>query len=206
MGLVASTPTPISPALALGYLLAAGCPQSALLMVAAQSAVETAAWGSQTGRGFNNWNFGNTTPTAAQIAAGINYMTQGVTGMKYIAFSDGISGAASMLAWLNNRELLSAASNGDLDTYMSLLQSGCYLGCIGNTDPTGHTVSTTDYANYRAGIASWMNKLSGVVPVMPSTMQWGPVAAALGIAALGVGGAYYLATGKSPLKLAYDLI
>lgn len=202
MGQVANVKTPLSYGQALGALLAAGCPQSALLMVAAQSAVETAAWKSMT-----QWNMGNVTPTAAQVAAGTPWMDQGIAGMKYIAYPDATSGAAGMLAWLNARGLLNAASNGDLDTYMSLLQSGCYLGCVGNTDPTGHTVSSTDYANYRAGITTWMNKLSGVTPVAPpSSTQWGPVAAGLGIAAVGVGGAYYLATGRAPWGLLFDLL
>ena len=164
---VATKPTPLTPAQALGGLLAAGCPQSALLMVAAQSSVETNAWGSTNGKGFNNFNFGNVTPSTGQLNAGAQWMSQGIAGMKYLSFSDPISGAKAMLGWLSARGLLARASANDLAGYMALLQSGCYLGCIGNTDPTGHTVSSTDYANYQAGISSRIAALSKVTPVAP---------------------------------------
>ena len=167
---VATVPTPITPAQALGALLAAGCPQGALLMVAAQSAVETNAWGSgksRPGRGFNNWNAGNVTPSGGQLAAGITWMDQGISGMKYIARTDAVSGGKDMLGWLQSHGLLGYAAAGDLTSYMGQLRSGCYLGCIGQTDPTGWTVSQTDYDNYQAGISSWMRTLAGVQPVAP---------------------------------------
>jgi hypothetical protein len=166
---VPNVATPMPPAQALGSLLAAGCPQSALLMVAAQSAVETAEWGSMRGwtNGFHNFNFGNVTPSAAQLAAGIRWMNQNVPGMKYIAYADPISGAKGMLGWLSAHGLLAPAAAGDLTGYMAQLRAGCYLGCIGLTDPTGHTISQTDYDNYQAGISTWMSKLSGVVPAPP---------------------------------------
>ena len=103
-------------------------------MVAAQSAVETAAWKSMGG-----WNLGNVTPSAAQVAAGIPWDTQGVAGIKYTVYPNAIAGAKGMLDWLRPRGLLTAATNNDLDAYMALLQAGCYLGCIGLTDGTGHT-------------------------------------------------------------------
>ena len=97
---VASTLTPLSYGQALGALLAAGCPQSALLMVGAQSAVETAGWKSMHG-----WNFGNITPTSTQAANG-PWMTQGLQGMKFIVYPDAVSGARGMLRWLSTHGLL----------------------------------------------------------------------------------------------------
>ena len=168
---VATVPTPISRGQALGAMLAAGTPQSALLMVAAQSAVETNAWGtgaSRPGRGYNNANAGNVTPSAGQLAAGIAWMDQNVPGMKYISYgADHVAGAKGMLGWLQSHGLLGYATAGDLAGYMGRLQAGCYLGCVGQVDGTGRTVQQSDYTNYQAGIASWMRTLAGVAPVAP---------------------------------------
>lgn len=167
---VPMTPTPMTSAQALGALAAAGCPPGALTMVAAQSAVETNGWGhggGTTGQGFNNYNFGNVTATSAQIAAGASWMAQGKTMLQFLAFSDAVSGAKAMLAWLQGRGLLAFAADGDLSGYMSLLQAKCYLGCVGRTAPNGHVVSQQDYDSYRAGIASWMSRLRSVAPAPP---------------------------------------
>lgn len=207
MGQVATTPTPLTPAQALGGLLAAGCPQSALLMVAAQSAIETAAWGSKTGRGFNNYNYGNVTPTPTQLAQGIAWMNQNLP-MKYIAYADPVAGAAGMLGWLQLHGLLSYASSGDLDGYTQALRSGCYLGCVGNTDPTGHTVSQTDYDNYRAGIAAYMKSLASVTPVappMPSGKAF-PVLVAAGLALTGAAIAYGIYKHEAPWKILVEAV
>ncbi|MHB8331500.1 MAG: hypothetical protein ACYDDA_04935 [Acidiferrobacteraceae bacterium] len=198
MGEVATTPTPLTRAQALGALLAAGVPQSALPMVAAQSAVETNAWGSTTGHGFNNYNFGNTTPSASQIAAGISWMTQGVPNMKYIAFDDPVSGAKSMLGWITSHGLLPYAENNDLAGYTAKLEAGCYLGCVGRVDPSnGQVITQQAYTNYQNGIASWMNTLRNVQPVAPpSASPFAiPVAdlALAAAAALSLAGLGYLA-------------
>ena len=73
----------------------------------------------QTGHGFNNYNFGNITPSAAQIAAGVSWMTQNVPHMQYLAFSDAVSGAKDMLKWLSSHGLLAYATANDLAGYMS---------------------------------------------------------------------------------------
>ena len=191
MGQVATIKTPITQGQALGALLLAGCPQSALLMVAAQSAVETNAWGPKTGSGFNNFNFGNVTPSTNQIKAGISWMTQGVANMKYIAFDSPIDGARAMINWLQTRGLLQYATANDLPGYTARLAATCYLGCIGNTDPSrGVPVSQTDYNNYQAGIASWMKTLSSVTPQVPPgvAIPWTDVALiATGVTALAAG-------------------
>lgn len=208
MGQVATTPTPLTPAQAMGGLLLAGVPQSALLMVAAQSAIETATFGSKTGRGFNNYNFGNVTPTPAQVAAGVPWMNQGLN-MKYIAYPDPVSGAKGMLGWLSSHGLLSYASSGDLNGYMQALQAGSYLGTVGLTDGTGHTVSQTDYDNYKSGIAAYMKSLATVTPVappMPGGGILGPALVASGLAVAGGVAAYSLYTGKAPWKLLASLL
>jgi hypothetical protein len=163
MGQVANVLTPLTPGQALGALLLAGCPSGGLTMVGAQSAVETAGW-----KSMHNWNFGNVTPTAAQVSGGTPWMTQNVKNMKYLAFGDPVSGAKAMVAWLSARGLLTFATQGNLQGYMGQLQTSCYLGCVGNTDPsTGIAISANDYSNYQAGISSWMSKLNGVTPVPP---------------------------------------
>jgi hypothetical protein len=139
-------------------------------MVAAQSAVETAGWGSRTGHGFNNWNFGNVTPSTGQINAGISWMDQGISGMRYIAYEDPLSGASDYITFLEKRGLFQYAASGDLVGYTNRLAQICYLGCIGNTDPTGHTVSSADYTNYQSGISGWMSRLSGVQPIAPPSV------------------------------------
>lgn len=161
---VATVNTPLTYAQALGALQAVmpNATWAGVVMAAAQSAVETAHWTSM-----HNYNFGNVTPTTAQVNAGTPWMDQGISGMKYISYPDPISGAQGMVGWLQGHGLLTAANNGDLASYMVGLENGSYLGTIGLTDPTGHTVSQTDYDNYQAGIQTWMNNLQNVTPVAP---------------------------------------
>jgi len=181
MSQVATVLTTLTPAQALGAVQAAlpvGTSRTAVNLIAAQSAVETAGWASM-----HNWNMGNVTPTPAQAASG-DWMDQGLP-MKYIAYPDPISGAKGMIGWLTSHGLIASAEAGDLDSYINGLQSGCYLGCVGNTDPTGHTVSQADYDNYRAGIASWIAKLQGVTPVSPPGAWQRYVIPGLALAAAG---------------------
>lgn len=192
MGQVATVRTTLTQGQALGALLFGGCPQSALLMVGAQSAVETTHWTAMA-----NNNFGNITPSTAQVIAGISWMTQsgsGTQGLKYIAYPNAVAGASAMVSWLGRRGLLSYAIANDLDGYMSRLQATCYLGCVGLTSPAGVTTSTTDYSNYRAGISTWMSKLAKVTPTIPPGvgLSWidiglvgvGAVAGAVGLVAV----------------------
>ena len=184
MGQVANKYTRLTPGQALGALLLAGCPGSAVRMVAAQSAVETAGWAAM-----RNWNLGNVTPSAAQVAAGIAWMTQNVPNMKYIAYANPVAGAQGMMGWIRGHGLLPYAEQGDLAGYVQQLQNGCYLGCVGNTDPSnGKAITTQDYANYSSGISAWMSKLAGVTPTAPPMpLDWGDVAlGAAGLAAAGI--------------------
>lgn len=190
MGEVATEKTILTPAQALGALLLAGCPGSAVHMVAAQSAVETAGW-----LAMHNWSFGNVTPSAAQLAAGISWMTQNVPNMKYIAYDNAVDGAKGMLGWIRSHGLLPFAEAGDLAGYVGQLEKGCYLGCVGNTDPSnGKPITADNYAAYQRGIASWMAKLSGVMPVLPPMpWNWKDVAVAgVGVIALGLAATAFL--------------
>lgn len=173
MSQVAEKLTPLSPAQAMGAIKAAlpsGASQTALAMIAAQSAEETSSWKSMW-----NWSFGNVTPTPAQLTAGAPYVMHADTGtMRYLAFSDPVSGAKSLTGWLQGHGLLAAAEAGDLDSYMAGLQAGSYLGTIGLTDGSGHTVTQSDYDVYRAAIASLMAQFQTVAPVSPpwTGKQW----------------------------------
>jgi len=186
MGQVAERITPLTPAQALGALQAVlpdGTSRGGLLMVAAQSAVETASW-----RSMWNWNFGNVTPTAAQLQTHDWVMHAQTGSMKYLAFSDPISGAKVMVDWLTSHGLLAAAEAGDLDAYMAGLQNGSYLGTVGLVDGN-------DYTNYKNAIAGLMAQYASVQPVAPpgwgSLADWGKV---LGFVALPLVGFIYRAS------------
>ncbi len=192
-GQVTETLTVITPAEALGYLQAVA-PSSltpeGLRLIAAQSAVETAHW-----KAMHNWNFGNVTPYSDSE----DWITQGVRNMRYDAFPNGLKGAKAMMDWLSRHGALDPASRGDYAGYMQALQNGCYLGCIGNTDPSdGHTIGQSDYDTYGANLGAIAESLRGVTPVPPGFFSAHPtlkmglkilggVAAALGAA---VGGGY----------------
>jgi hypothetical protein len=189
MSLISPAPkTPLTPAQALYVLqevLPAGTSRTALDMIAAQSAVETARWTEMFG-----WNFGNVTPSASQLAAGADYFSHANTGtMKYLAFDNPVAGGAAMVAWLTSHGLLTPAENGDLAGYMAALQAGSYLGTVGLTDGSGHTVSQSDYTNYQNDIASIMGTLASVTPEPPpgGWEEWAGWIGALSVAAIGLG-------------------
>jgi hypothetical protein len=156
-------------------------------MVAAQSAVETAGW-----TACRNNNLGNITPSASQLNAGIAWMTQNVPNMKFISYPNAVAGAAGMMGWIRSHGLLPYAESGDLSGYTGRLQAGCYLGCVGNTDPSnGQPITAQAYTNYQSGIAAWMTKLAKVKPVAPPMpLDWedyalaGVATGALGIMAV----------------------
>jgi hypothetical protein len=174
-GQVPMQKTPLTRAQALGALLAAGCPQSALLIVAAQSAMETGQW-----QLMNNNNFGNVTPTSKQVANGSSYFVQSfgtVNGVpqsgKFLAFSDPTSGAAAMVNLLRGNGSLNAASGG-VANYVQTLQANGYMGFVGKVDQSGHVVSQQQYDKYQAGIQSLVNSLAQVTPVAPPSTTTPP--------------------------------
>lgn len=164
-GSVPMTATPLSVASALAVLdeaMPPGHTREGLNLVAAQSALETSWWGSRDGKGFYNFNFGNVTPLGTQPY----WSTPSIKGMRYRSFSNAPAGAAAFVGWLASHGALMAASAGDVAGYMAALKKGCYLGCIGRTDPsTGKPITEADYDAYQAGIESIMATLAKVTPL-----------------------------------------
>jgi hypothetical protein len=150
------TRTPISSGQALGALRAAGAGKG-LIVVAAQSALETAGWSAMW-----NWNFGNITTT------GSDYVTLPGNALHFQAYASEAEGASAFIAYLRAKGLLGLT--GDLAAYVERLKEINYAG-------------DTDYGAYEAGIARWITQLGGVVPVSPGLIS-APVA--LGAAAAGV--------------------
>ena len=176
-GQVPLTPTPLSKAQALGALLAAGCPQSALLIVAAQSAFETNQWGTggNLGKGFNNNNFGNITPTSNQVANGTSYFVVHFSPQasgKFVAYPDPVSGAAGMVNFLQSNGTL--AASGDINSYMAHLQATNYLGQVGLTGIDGKPITQQNYTDYQINIQSLINTLKGVTPETPTPPNASP--------------------------------
>jgi hypothetical protein len=184
---VKTTATPAQVLGALASVFGGGAPKVALAIAAAQSGVETADW-----RLMHNWNLWNITPSAHQLSQGIAWMNQGLP-MKYIAYGSLLAGAVDVRSWAQHRGYYASLYAGDLDGYMSRLRATCFLGCIGNTDPTGHLVTQADYDAYRAGIAGRIPKLLATTPAVIAPQGWTTgqkVAAGLGVAALAAGAAY----------------
>lgn len=179
--------TKLTAAQALGVIqqaLGQNASDAALRMVGAQSSVETAGWQSMA-----NWNFGNITVHDPNTS---NWMYQGSNPRHFAAYPDPLTGASAMIRWLSNTGLLPYALAGDLDGYAIKLAKAGYLGYIGLTDASGHTVTQTDYDQYKAGIAAQMAKLAGVSPVsLPDNLVSGiqsiPAAGMTTAQAVGVG-------------------
>ncbi len=187
---VATVRTVATPAQAIGAIIAAlpsGAPRVAADIIAAQSAFETATW-----KSMNGWNMGNVTPTAAQVASG-PWMTQGLN-MKYIVYPNILAGAQGLVGWLASHGVLPYAYSGDVAGYVQKLASMCYEGCIGSTDPTGHTVTQADYTALQNTINSRAGSFASVVPEFPSLWsRLTPLDLLLTAAALaGVGAAGYV--------------
>jgi hypothetical protein len=185
---VATVRTPATPAQAIGAIIAAlpaGAPRVASSIIGGQSALETATW-----RSMNGWNMGNITPTAAQAASG-PWMTQWLKGMRFIVYPSLLDGARGMVRWLTSHGLLPFAYAGDVDGYVSRLAATCYMGCIGKTDPTGHTVTQADYDALAATIRGRVPAFNALVPeappsgLVPGVPDWLLVGGAAATALLG---------------------
>lgn len=175
--------TPATAAQVLGALAAAfgNAPKIALAIAAAQSAEETASW-----HAMHNWNLWNITPSAHQLAQGIAWMNQGLP-MKYISYGSLLASAVDVRKWAQSRGYYAPMFSGDLDGYVARLQATCFLGCVGQTDPTGHLVTQADYDAYKAAIASFIPKLMATTPavIAPSSgPSWGGIFAG-GLLAVG---------------------
>jgi hypothetical protein len=143
---------------------------------------------------------GNITPANPTTTP---WMNQNVPNMKYVAYANILAGAQGMVAWLTKRGCITYANQGDLSGYMSQLQQYCYLGCVGNTDPSNNqTITQGNYTAYQSGISGYLVKLASVTPDPPSwwsllTTSDQALLAAGGITAAAVGAtAWY--TGNLP--------
>jgi hypothetical protein len=176
MSQVTAVRTPATAGEIIGAIMAAGVSRDAANIVASQSADETASW-----KAMWNWNLGNVTASGSQ-----DYVIESSTNPGHFrAFSNIADGAQAMVDWLTSRGALPFAESGDVAGYVQQLAKGCYLGCIGQTDQTGHVVSQTDYDNYKANISGRLASLRGVVPVAPGWGLTKTVLFAGGLAAAG---------------------
>jgi hypothetical protein len=138
--------------------MAAGVSRDAANVIAAQSADETASW-----KYMYNWNPGNVTASGSE-----DYDIESSSNSGHFqAFSSLADGAAAMVSWVTTRGALPFAESGDVAGYVQKLAEHCYLGCIGSTDQTGHTVDQTDYDNYQAAISGRLPEMRAAVAVAP---------------------------------------
>src|ERR1700720_2172244 len=144
-----STPDEVAGALVYGYQQVVGVSpayQSSFLLPLAQAAVETAAFGG----GFWNWNVGNITAAGDSV----DWMLLPGNGLHFRSYPSLGDGAVSMMSWLKSHGVLPFADAGDLGGYVAQLQRTCYVGC----DPAV-------YPGYESGMAGYVTKYSGIVPV-----------------------------------------
>lgn len=182
MGQVASVLTPATAGQVIGALMAAGLSRTAANIAAAQSADETASW-----TAMHNWNVGNVTVGSTSSA---DWMLQGSNPIHFASYGSLLDGAKAMVNWLQTRNV---PLTGDITAYVNALRTGCYLGCIGNTDATGHTVSQTDYTNYQAAIQRFLPAMEAATPIAPpwSLTTWLVVGTSTGIIGYGLAQHFY---------------
>jgi hypothetical protein len=123
----------------LSALRNAGVPESALKMVAAQSALETSGWVG----GLWNWNLGNLT----QPDVSKPYVMQPGNALPFATFASLAEGAKAFVDHLTRTGVIQFASSGDLPGYVAALKKTAYAGTSANYDA------------YQAGMATWMSKL-----------------------------------------------
>jgi hypothetical protein len=146
--------------------------KNALAMMAAQSAVETAAWAV-----CYDYNLGNITHITGDGFSWNHRPEVTDPNMRYRSYPNLLSGATDFVRWILKHGNAQAAMSGDVQSYGQALINGCYLGC--NPDPT--TAS-----NYINGISTWYHKLLpiNVAPVaVPVGPNWVLVAAVGGVVA-----------------------
>jgi hypothetical protein len=168
---VAAIRTPASASEVLGALVGAGVSQTAAVMLAAQSALETGGWAEMW-----NWNLGDITTNA-------DYFILGSNPGHFRPSDDLQSGASDFIGYLRQHGLIPFAEANDLDGYVARLQAINYAG-------------GADYNAYRDGMASWMGKLGGVVPSRHSTLKTAGIVIA--ILTVSAATAYYIVEGELP--------
>jgi hypothetical protein len=153
-------------------LVDAGVPTvNSARILAAQSAVETAGW-----QAMWNWNVGNITAGSPSTQSWVQQATTGPAApLQFLAFDSLQDGANYFVAFLQKRGVLQCANVGNLDGYVDALRRCNYAG------------PGADYARYRDGMAAWLKKLGGALPV-PGTgkaLAYGALLVGGGILALG---------------------
>lgn len=166
--------TPASAADVLGALINSGVSQNAAIMLAAQSALETAGWTAMW-----NWNLGNIT-----TSSGDYFILQGDQSHRYIPFGSLSSGSDYFVSYLSGHGLIPYADAGDLAGYVAKLKSFGYF--------------ESDASAYQAGMATWIQKLGGVTPSMG--IPWKTIGVVAAILIGSAATAYYVLEGESPLK------
>jgi hypothetical protein len=142
----------------IGALMAAGVSREAANIIASQSADETASW-----KAMYNWNLGNITAVGNE-----DYVIESSSNSGHFrAYGSILDGAQAMVDWVTSHGALSAAEDNDVASYVQVLAQHCYLGCIGQTDQTGHTVSQADYDNYQINISSRLPAMQAATPIAP---------------------------------------
>lgn len=180
MSQVDAVQTPASAADVLGAIQAAGVSQNAAVMLAAQSAFETAGW-----TALWNYNLGNITTNGADF-----YLLGSDQTHRYLPYDSLQEGAAGFVGYLRGHGLIPFAEAGDLPGYVAKLKSFGYF--------------ESDAAPYQAGMQSWITKLGGITPTPPQTNQTlRTVGICLAILTAAGATAYYIQNGlPAPLKRA----
>jgi hypothetical protein len=186
MGEVAKELTQSSPAVTAGAMIAAyvaltgHAPVSATswMMPLAQWAVETA-----NGAQMYGWNAGNITHVPGD---GYDY---NVRGLEFRVYRNLLAGCMDMLRWLQKHGALARADAGDLQGYVAALEAGCYVGC-----------GWGGYPSYEAGIANYMKRFTGLVPVGYAQPMQAGTAIAFGIAIIGLGVGTALVLHEGPFR------
>jgi len=175
MSQVDAVRTPATAGQVIGALMAAGISRTAANILASQSADETASW-----QAMYNWNLGNVTASGSD-----DYVIESSSNSGHFrAFGSILDGAQAMVDWVTSRGARAAAENGDVASYVQALAQHCYLGCIGQTDQTGHVVSQSDYDTYQANISSRLPAMQAAAPVAPPWSMTKMVAVVGGLAAI----------------------
>ena len=127
--------TPSTPGDVLAAIRAAGAPETAVRLIAAQAAYETAGFV----HGLWGWNIGNITQPNRQAAVYLPGNT-----LPFAHYPDLNAGAKAMVDLLTAHGVVAKAP--DLSAYVDALKAMGYAG-------------DADYSAYKLGMANWLLKL-----------------------------------------------
>jgi len=156
-----AVPTVATAPQVLRALLDAGAPSlTAARVIAAQTALETAGWGTVNGQGFYDWNLGNIKATDANAAILPD-------GGSYEAYPSLLSGAQALIHWIavHGGSAMAAADSGDVTGFVTALKNAGYF--------------EAPLASYVSGTESWYRRIAGVTP-SPPWIQIGATVAIVG--------------------------